>query len=266
MANLIRKILRKIINKDRYLVLKRTYLFFIRYVRLLTYYGSKHKCPFCNHSFKKFISGGIDTKVSKENKVVGAGYRTNAMCPYCESSDRERLLVLFIREHKLIKEGMKLLHFAPELSIQKLLKKEKIDYYSADLDDPLAKYKMNIMDIKFDSDFFDGIICNHVFEHIIEDHKAISEIYRVLKPGGWAILQVPFSPLLNKSIEDPNIISESEREKTFGQSDHIRLYGLDYLKRLESVGFKVEQKNLSPDIVEKYALNPNEPIFFCIKK
>ena len=104
-----------------------------------------------------------------------------------------------------------------------------IDYLSADLNSPSAMVKMDITNIKYEDNSFDVIICNHVLEHIPDDRKAMSELYRVLKPGGWAILQVPISLLLNKTYEDPTVTTPEEREKVFGQSDHVRIYAKDYV-------------------------------------
>ena len=131
--------------------------------------------------------------------------------------------------------------------------------------------KIDITDIKFQNNTFDCILCSHVLEHILDDNKAIRELYRVLKPNGWAILQVPI--LREKTFEDPNIQTPEERLKYFGQEDHVRIYGLDYKDRLENAGFKVMVDpylmELDEDIVQLYKLVPeNEPkenIYYCIK-
>lgn len=259
--------IKKIINKIKAIFLNWMGMLGIRkYVNLIIYKGSKHKCPFCSHSFKEFLPTGAKLAVLKEKKVVGGGYRLNAICPYCHSSDRERLTYLFMKGNKLTSEGTKLLHFAPEKNLQKALKKENINYSSADLGSNLAEKKTDIRKIEFPSDHFDAIICNHVLEHVIEDKKAISELYRVLKPGGWAILQVPHSLVLDKTFEDQSIVGEKEREKAFGQFNHVRIYGADYINRLQSAGFKVEKKKLDQDTTQKFALNSNEMIFFCRKQ
>ena len=113
------------------------------------------------------------------------------------------------------------------------------------------------------------ITFNHVLEHVDDDLKVMSEFYRILKPKGWGIFQVPIDIKLNKTFEDSTITTPKEREKFFGQSDHVRQYGLDFGIRLKSVGFKVTEDNfideLSADSVKRYALPPGELIYFCEK-
>ena len=142
-------------------------------------------------------------------------------------------------------------------------------YVSADIDSPLADVRMDIQDISYEDDTFDAIVCSHVLEHIIDDGKAMRELYRVLKPGGIAILQVPYSPLLQESFEDPTVTEQGERLRAFGQTDHVRIYGLDYPDRLRAAGFFVEavlpSAFLSEPEMRHYALDPAEPIFFCKK-
>ncbi|MEG3066539.1 methyltransferase domain-containing protein [Acetomicrobium sp.] len=117
------------------------------------------------------------------------------------------------------------------------------------------------------SNQFDCIICYHVLEHIPDDQMAMKEIFRVLKPGGWAILQVPI--LRDKTFEDPSVITPEDRERVFGQRDHVRIYGLDYKDRLEQAGFSVKVddyvKQLSSDVIERYGLMKDENIYFCSK-
>lgn len=244
------------------------YRLFINARKLLLYpiiKGDRFTCPFCKLSFRKFLPSGLKSKVLKTKRVIGGQYRQNSICPWCDSLDRERLILLFIQNKKLLKKGMHLLHIAPEKNLQNFLKSKKINYYSADLKSPLAKVKTDIQNIPFENNFFDAIICNHVLEHIQNDKKAMKEIFRVIKPKGWAILQVPFSPILEKTFEDNNIKNPSERKKTFGQEDHVRIYGKDFFKRLKSVGFSVEQKYVEKNLVKKYALNPIEKVFFVTK-
>ena len=159
-----------------------------------------------------------------------------------------------------------MLHIAPELCyIDRFEKLTNLEYITADIESPLAKVKMDIQDIPFEENTFDLIFCNHVLEHVDSDIKAMSEIHRVLKPGGWAILQVPFfHPIKDETFEDKTITSPAEREKMFGQDDHVRMYGKDYGKRLSSVGFKVSEETFSNELsreeFERFAL-PNEIIY-----
>ena len=239
--------------------------YFLKSFRALRYRGSRYKCPFCNHSFSKFLPAGVDSAVLKKKKIIGGGRRQNVLCPFCSSIDRERLVYVFIKENNLLFKDMKLLHVAPERNLKRVFERKKINYFSADLKSALARIKMDIQKIKFPDNYFDGIICNHVLEHIVDDRKAMAELLRVLMPGGWAILQVPFSPLLKNTFEDFSVVDADEREMVFGQSDHVRIYGADYVSRLRSVGFKADQKKLSDVLIKKFALNGDELVFFCRK-
>ena len=262
---MFKKILKKLIPRRYLPALSKVLIFLIRPIYLIIYSGSEYECPFCGRSFRKFLPAGSDVDIFREKQIIGGGYRLNSLCPNCRSADRERLVYLFIKKNELLYPQMKLLHIAPERNIQEILEKKEIDYFSADLDSPIARIKMDVRNINFPSDHFDMIICNHVLEHIIEDKKAIKELYRVLKPGGKAILQVPYSPILNETFEDFSITGEKEREEAFGQFDHVRIYGTDYVNRLQSAGFQVEQRKLDKNMIKNFALNSAEPIFFCKK-
>jgi hypothetical protein len=227
--------------------------------------GNEYTCPFCEHSFSRFLSSGYKHSVLNEKKMVGGGYRKNNECPYCGSLDRERLVSLFLNSNNMLHSEMNILHIAPEKSLQRMFKRKQINTVSADLNSPLASIKMDIQQIQFPDNYFDAIICNHVLEHIPDDYRAMKELYRVLKPGGWAILQVPYSPLLEETFEDANIIRTRDRERVFGQSDHVRIYGLDYVTRLHSSGFTVTTEKMDAAVTKQYALNAEEVIFYCKK-
>jgi hypothetical protein len=220
----IKHTLKKIIPKKYYPRIVQLYLKY----RYLFYLGSKFECPFCRKKFRKFLPTGFRFPILKEKKVIGGGYRHNAVCPYCYSTDRERLIYLYLKFKTNLfttNKKIKLLHVAPERNLQNVLSSHpNIDYISADLSSPLAMIKMDITNIPYKDNFFDIIICNHVLEHVQNDYKAMSELHRVLKPGGWAILQVPISPILEKTYEDPTITDPRKREELFGQGDHVRLY------------------------------------------
>jgi SAM-dependent methyltransferase len=209
--------------------------------------------------------------VLKENQVVGGGLRSSAKCPRCGSLDRERLVYLYLRNKtNVFKEDLRILHVAPERNLLRVLfESSNIDYLSADIDSPLAMVKIDLTDILFEDDSFDVIICNHVLEHIQDDRKAMSELFRVLKPGGWAILQVPIAMSLEKTIEDPTVIDSAERERLFGQSDHVRIYARDYKWRLEGVGFGVEVYDFTKEqgeaVSDEYGLIKDESLYVCSK-
>jgi len=141
-------------------------------------------------------------------------------------------------------EKLKVLHIAPEQCFHKKFRAMPNLYYiTADLESPLADVKLDVQKMPFDNSTFDVVICNHVLEHVEDDHKALSEIYRVLKPGGYSIMQVPFNSSMEKTLEDPSVNDPAERERLFRQKDHLRLYGLDYTARVQQAGFKIKDKN-----------------------
>lgn len=192
-----------------------------------------------------------------------------AMCPVCESSDRIRLLYLFLKNRTNIFTGrIRLLHVAPEPSLEFIFKKrENIKYLTADVNPEQVMEQMDITGIRYPENSFDAIICNHVLEHITDDRKAMKELFRVLKPGGWAVLQVPFSKILDKTFEDPSVTTPEDRERIFGQSDHVRIYGKDYSERLRQSGFKVEEYKWTEDnnlqnSNNRWGLNENEVVFY----
>lgn len=166
-------------------------------------------------------------------------------------------------ETQFFTEKLKVLHIAPEQEFLRRFKKmDNLDYTSADLFSPIVDVKADILDLPFADNSFDVIICNHVLEHIVEDRKAMSELYRVMKPGGWGILQVPMKNSLEKTYEDFTITDPKERQKYFGQYDHVRWYGMDYFDRLRSVGFQTEinfySQKFSESDTKKFGLNRNE--------
>ena len=164
-----------------------------------------------------------------------------------------------------------MLHIAPELCFMPRFEDIKfLDYITGDIESPLAKVKMDIHKIPFDDNTFDIVFCNHVLEHVDNDILAMTEIRRVLKPGGWAILQVPFFfPLKDQTFEDFSITSPKEREKVFGQDDHVRMYGKDYADRIRKAGLKVTEDEfvhtLQRQEIHRYALPENEVIYRCEK-
>ncbi|HSJ66108.1 MAG TPA: methyltransferase domain-containing protein [Anditalea sp.] len=229
---------------------------FLRIIAIF-YKGDKVTCPVCDHQFKKFLP-------------YGRKARENALCPNCLALERHRLMYLFLKDQtSFFKVPLKVLHVAPEICfIERFEALENIEYITADIESPLAKVKMDIHDIPFEAETFDVVFCNHVMEHVDDDIKSCQEINRVLKTNGWAIIQSPVYDI-EKTIEDKSITDPKEKEKIFGQRDHVRKYGKDYAKRLRKSGLQVEEnkfvKLLSPEIIKKYALPENEVIFYCTK-
>lgn len=237
------------------------------------YFGFKFKCTYCNARLRTLQPFGLKFPVLEEKKVAGGGFRLNARCPLCGSFDRERLLYLYLLyKTDIFEKPVKLLHVAPEARLTDILKtKTNIDYLTADIHGRNVMVKMDITDIRFPDETFDAIICNHVLEHIIDDHKAMSELYRTLKRGGWAILQVPISLTLNNTFEDFTITTATSREESFGQKDHVRIYAKDYKDKLTQAGFKVnvfkwisEAENFG-DRKNLFGLNEEESVYFVSK-
>ena len=219
------------------------------------YLGNNVTCPICESNFRKFFPYG--------RKV-----RDNALCTNCLSLERHRLIYIYLsRKTSILSGNNKILHIAPEAClIKKFKENSNIDYITADLISPLADIKMDIHKMPFKDENFDFVMCNHVLEHVDDDIRALEEIKRVLKKGGEGIIQVPFYyPVPEKTIEDKSVIKGSDREKLYGQSDHLRKYGKDYDKRLSSNGLKVlkikTQEFLTHDEILRYGLDPKEEIF-----
>lgn len=190
------------------------------------YAGDRYYCPVCESHLRKFL-------------VLHRRY--HLWCPVCRSLQRPRLGWLFLNGPaiRISQQPMRMLHIAPEPALAaRLSRLANLDYLSADLSDPKAIVKMDITDIHQPDQSFDLIYCSHVLEHVTEDRKALSEFWRVLKPGGKAILLVPVFG--ETTLEGPEITDPTDRERIFGQHDHVRVYGLDFADRLESAGFEVK--------------------------
>lgn len=241
----------------RPLLIKFSYLF--RPFLVLYYSGNKYKDPIDGKRFRKMLPYGYDN------------VRDNVLSPSTLSLERHRLLWLYLtNETTLFNKPCKLLHFAPEQAFYKRFRKAKnIDYATTDLESPLADVKADICNLPFKDNTYDFVLCNHVLEHIPDDTKAMQELYRILKPGGIAILQIPIDDQREATFEDDTITDKKERTRIFGQYDHVRIYGLDYYTKLEKIGFKVQQvayaKNLTAEQVDLYRVNKNEVIPVCIK-
>jgi SAM-dependent methyltransferase len=222
------------------------------------YCGNKRFCPVCGKSSRKF-------------RAFGDIPRKDALCVHCCSLERHRFVWLYFMTMTNLFEGRNklLLHIAPEACFEKRLKKLLGDnYITADLLDHRAMMKMDITDMQFPDRYFDVIYCSHVLEHVQDDKKAIREMYRVLKKDGWAIILVPVTT--DKTLEDPAIIDPSERRKLFGQADHVRRYGPDFVERLKEGGFQVTVTYVSDLLGQDKAIRmglttASGEIFYCTK-
>ncbi|WP_136466375.1 class I SAM-dependent methyltransferase [Flagellimonas onchidii] len=221
--------------------------------------GNKYVDPIDGKSFRKFLPYGYENP------------RENVLSPSTLSLERHRLLWLFLKnETDFFTKKLNLLHFAPEQAFYKRFKKLKnINYTTTDLNSPLADVKADICNLPFDNDSFDVILCNHVLEHIPDDTKAMQELFRVLKPSGWGVFQIPQDLKRDKTFEDDSITDKKERAKIFGQYDHVRIYGRDYFDKLRSIGFQVEEvdytSKLSAKDIETYRLAKGEIIPLVLK-
>ena len=219
--------------------------------------GNEVECPVCASQYKKFLPYG---RIAREN----------ALCPNCLALERHRLMWLYLKKQTdFFSAPLKVLHVAPEhCFIDRFEALPNLEYITADIESPLAKVKMDVHSIPFPDNSFDVIFCNHVLEHVEDDLLACSEFNRVLKPSGWGILQSPVYPL-EKTLEDKSITDPAERERIFGQRDHVRKFGKDYAERLRKSGLKIEEnqfvKQITVDLIKRNALPKDEVIFVCRK-
>lgn len=221
--------------------------------------GKKYTDPIDGKSFRKFLPYGYENQ------------RENVLSPSTLSLERHRLLWLYLKnETDFFTTEKKMLHVAPEQAFYKRFRKMKqLDYTTTDLHSPLADVKADICALPFENNTYDIIFCNHVLEHIPDDQKAMQELYRVLKPGGMAILQIPQDLSRKHTFEDNSITDPKERAKIFGQYDHVRVYGQDYFDKLRTIGFDVEEvdytSQLSEEKIDRYRLAKGEILPVCRK-
>jgi len=223
--------------------------------------GANFTDPIDGKNFRKFLPYGYGKQ------------RENALSPSTLSLERHRLMWLFLRDKTnffISKKILKVLHIAPEQCFLELFKKQQnLEYITSDLESPIADVKADICNLPFTENEFDVVFCNHVLEHITDDTKAMKELYRVLKPGGFGIFQIPQDLSRAITFEDNTITDRKERAKIFGQYDHVRIYGQDYFNKLRAIGFKVDEvdytKKITPEKLEQFCLMKNEILPVCYK-
>ncbi len=224
----------------------------------LRYLGTGRLCEMCGASSSKF-------------KPFGDPPRLDAQCRQCNSLERHRFLCHYLNsnpDHLQI-HGGKFLHVAPEICLRPYFRRlVGQGYLTADMFADNVDVKMDVSEIQFPDGYFDAIYCSHVLEHVQDDRKAMREFARVLKPDGWAILLVPISR--DQTYEDPSIQTPEGRRTAFGQADHLRIYGIDYVDRLVESGFNVKKIGrldlLSPEQIITYGLgSASGDIFLCHK-
>ena len=256
----MKKLYKFLLNKlPRPLLIRLSYIF--KFFAPIIYRGNKVACPVCGNSFRKFLSYGSKTK-----------HRENVLCPYDLTLERHRLMWLYLKqETNFFTEEIKLLHIAPEQCFHKPFKKQKnIDYLTGDLESPIADMHFDLHNIPLEDNKFDVVFCNHVLEHVEDANQCMRELYRVMKPGGWGIFQVPQDFSRAETYEDPTITSPEEREKHFWQKDHVRLFGKDYPEWLKRAGFEIEEyrpkEKFEPQQIERFRLMENEILYIARKK
>ncbi len=223
--------------------------------------GSSVECPICEHTFTLFL------------RFCGT---PNEWCPVCRSLGRHRLLYLFLRKETDLLTGgrsLRILHVGPEVCLQpRLASIPGSTYVSADLMISLIDVLeetpdvcMSVTQACFSSDTFDLVICSHVLEHVRMDRQAIKELFRVTKPGGLAIIPVPID-WQSESTDEREGLTPSNREHLYGEADHVRRYGRDYLSRLKEAGFDPYQYRLNEaHLAKRYRIDVDDPLIVARK-
>ncbi|MDO5606841.1 MAG: methyltransferase domain-containing protein [Capnocytophaga sp.] len=233
--------------------------YWVRPFLALYYRGNRYEDPIDRRTFRKFMDYGY------------ANIRKNVLSPSTLSLERHRLLWLFLqKETRFFQQRIKVLHVAPEQAFYRRFRKiPQWEYITTDLESPLADVKADICNLPFADNSFDVILCNHVLEHIPDHRKAIQELFRVMKPNGTGIFQVPQDYSRSITFEDNSITDPKERTRIFGQYDHVRIYGMDYFDILRNEGFTVEAlpyaATFSEEEIERYRIAKNEIIPLCRK-
>ena len=258
----MKKLYKFLLNKlPRPLLIRLSYIFKI--FAPIFYKGDKVECPVCEKSFSKFLSYGSNI-----------AHRDNVLCPCDLTRERHRLMWLYLKDHSdffTSEQKLDVLHIAPEQCFHKKFKaQENLNYLTGDLLSPIADLHFDLHDIPLEDNKFNVVFCNHVLEHVDDALQCMKELHRVMKPGGWGIMQVPQDFSREETYEDPTITSPEEREKHFWQYDHVRLFGKDYPQWLEKAGFEVEafdpREHLSQEQYDRYRLLKNEILYIARKK
>ena len=255
------KIFKSILNTiPRPWLIKVSYL--VRPIIAFSLKGDRFTDPIDGKNFRKFLPYGYGKQ------------RENALSPSTLSLERHRLMWLFLRDETTFftsEKKLKTLHIAPEQCFLDIFRKqENLEYTTSDLESPIADVKADICDLPFKDNSFDVVFCNHVLEHITDDKKAMQELFRVMKRGGFGIFQIPQDLSRETTFEDNSITDKKERAKIFGQYDHVRIYGKDYFDKLRSIGFKVDEidytQKISSEKLERFCLMKNEILPVCYKE
>lgn len=238
--------------------------------------GRRCYCCICGRHFTRFskFRGGhaAVSRYLRDLEWISSDF-DNFWCPFCRSHDRERHLFLYFDALALWPQfkGKDILHLAPEKYLAlKLADQQPASYIKGDLVPSRAGVvPLDVTAIDYGNEHFDWVICNHVLEHVPDDALALREIWRVLRPGGRAILQTPYAAKLERSVEDAVTGDDQSRRLVYGQEDHVRLYGRDLFERIQAAGFELQIKehaHLLADLeVARYGVNPAENLVLCVK-
>lgn len=256
----MKKLYKFLINSiPRPILIRLSYPF--KMVAPVLYKGDNVECPVCERKFRKFLSYG--------SNVV---HRENVLCPYDLTLERHRLMWLYLKNESNFfnADHLNVLHIAPEQCFHKTFKKQQnLDYLTGDLLSPIADMHFDLHEIPLDDNRFDVVICNHVLEHVDDALKCMRELHRVMKPGGWGIMQVPQDMSREVTYEDPSIVTPEDRELHYWQYDHVRLFGRDYPDWLRKAGFQVDEyiptNHFDAATIERYRLQKGE-ILYIVRK
>lgn len=256
----MKKLYKFLINSiPRPILIRLSYPF--KMVAPVLYKGDNVECPVCERKFRKFLSYG--------SKVV---HRDNVLCPYDLTLERHRLMWLYLKNESNFFQASQLnvLHIAPEQCFHKTFKQQKnLNYLTGDLLSPIADMHFDLHEIPLDDNRFDVVFCNHVLEHVDDALKCMRELHRVMKPGGWGIMQVPQDMSRELTYEDPTIVTPEDRELHYWQYDHVRLFGRDYPDWLRKAGFQVDEyipsDHFDAATIERYRLQKGE-ILYIVRK
>lgn len=228
-----------------------------RQVQRVLYRGDDVECPVCGARYREFLPL-FHPVLQKNNK-----------CLRCESRPRHRMIWLFLRDEvPFFGRKLRLLHVAPEPAFQDRLRGAPgVDYTSFDKTSELADVHGDLTELPFPDASFDAILCLHVLDYVADDARAMRELRRVLAPGGFAVIQIPIDLSRETTDEDTSVTDPAEQLRRFRLEGHVRVYGRDYVQRLERAGFAVKTipypQNLGPNATRRYALPGDEPIFLC---
>lgn len=246
-------------NLPRPLLIRLSYVF--RVFAPMLYRGNQVECPVCERKFRKFLSYGSDTV-----------HRDNVLCPYDLTLERHRLMWLYLKRESnfFTTDNLQVLHIAPEQCFYgKFRKQSNLKYLTGDLVSPLADLHFDLHHIPLEENRFDVVFCNHVLEHVDDALQCMRELFRVMKPGGWGIMQVPQDMNRAETYEDKSITTPAEREKHYWQKDHVRLFARDYPDWLRKAGFDVQEYNpaavFGAEFMERNRLNPTEILYIARK-